>query len=55
MRELAARHGVRLSAPELALVQDSFEVVVNATASSMSGGGIPVSASVLARGALAST
>jgi shikimate dehydrogenase len=51
--ELAARHGVQLCAPELALVQGSFEVVVNATASSMTGGGIPVSERVLERRALA--
>jgi shikimate dehydrogenase len=51
--ELAARHGVELSAPELSLVQGSYEVVVNATASSMSGAGIPVPARVLGRRALA--
>jgi shikimate dehydrogenase len=51
--ELAAQHGVQLSAPELHAVTGSYEVVVNGTATSMQGAGVPVSPAVLARGALA--
>ena len=50
---LARKHGVELMAPELALVQGSFDVVINGTASSLSGAGVPVPASVLKPGALA--
>ena len=52
-RELAQRQGVELLAPELADLQGRFDVVVNATASSMSGAAVPVPASVLNPGALA--
>lgn len=58
--ELVARHGalaqaqgVQLTAAGLDQVRASFDLVVNATASSLSGGGVPVPASVLRRGALA--
>lgn len=50
---LALRHGVELEAPELVRLQGNFAVVVNATASSMTGAGVPVPASVLKPGALA--
>lgn len=50
---LAAALGVELHACELDVIDGSFHVVVNATASSMSGSGIPVAASVLKPGALA--
>jgi shikimate dehydrogenase len=50
---LAERHGVELAAPELSQVHGTFDVVVNATASSLSGAGVPVAASVLKPGALA--
>lgn len=50
---LAARHGVRLEAPELHAVHGTYEVVVNGSASSMAGAAVPVAPSVLARGALA--
>jgi shikimate dehydrogenase len=50
---LAAQHGVGLEAPELHEVRGSFDVVVNATSSSLSGAAVPVSADVLKRGALA--
>jgi shikimate dehydrogenase len=50
---LALEHGVELIAPELTLLQGSFDVIVNGTASSLTGGGVPVSASVLKPGALA--
>ena len=50
---LAARHGVRLEAPELGEVRESFDVVINATASSLGGAAIPVSPAVLKRGTLA--
>lgn len=50
---LAAQHGVRLEAPELHAVHGSYEVVLNGTATSMSGAAVPVSPSVLARGTLA--
>jgi shikimate dehydrogenase len=50
---LAAQHGVRLEAPALHEVHDAFDVVINATASSMSGAAIPVPPSVLRPGALA--
>jgi shikimate dehydrogenase len=50
---LAAQHGVGLEAPELHEVRGSFDVVVNATSSSLSGAAIPVPADVLKPGALA--
>ena len=50
---LARQHGVELEAPELSQVQGSFDVVVNATASSLSGAAVPVAAGALKPGALA--
>lgn len=50
---LAQQHGVNLHSSELQAVKDPFDVVVNATASSLSGAGVPVAASVLKPGALA--
>jgi shikimate dehydrogenase len=50
---LATQHGVALHAPELGAIAGSYDVVLNATASSMSGAGIPVKNSVLRPGALA--
>ncbi|MEO5671347.1 MAG: shikimate dehydrogenase [Ramlibacter sp.] len=50
---LAVEHGVDLAACGLAEVHDGFDVVVNATASSLSGAGVPVDAHVLQRGTLA--
>jgi shikimate dehydrogenase len=50
---LARTHGVDLTAPELDKLQGSFALVINATATSLSGAGIPVPAAVLERGALA--
>jgi shikimate dehydrogenase len=50
---LAAQRGVRLEAPGLQEVRDGFDVVINATASSMSGAGVPVAPGVLKHGALA--
>jgi shikimate dehydrogenase len=50
--DLARAHGVEVAASALA-VQDSFDVVINATAASMSGSGIPIAASVIKPGALA--
>jgi shikimate dehydrogenase len=50
---LAAQCGVRLEAPGLQEVRDGFDVVINATASSMSGAGVPVAPGVLKHGALA--
>jgi shikimate dehydrogenase len=50
---LAGGEGVELSAPPLAQVREGFDVVINATATSMSGAAIPVPPSVLKRGALA--
>jgi shikimate dehydrogenase len=49
---LAARHQVELIASSLA-VPGRFDVVINATASSMSGADVPIAASVLKPGALA--
>jgi len=51
--ELARRHRVELSAPEIALLQGTFDIIINATASSMSGAGVPVPAGLLKPGALA--
>jgi shikimate dehydrogenase len=50
---LAREEGVDLSAPPLAQVREGFDVVINATATSMSGAAVPVPPSVLKRGALA--
>ena len=50
---LAAQHGVRLEAGGLQAVQGGFDVVVNATASSMIGAAVPVAPDVLKPGALA--
>ena len=50
---LAHRHGVELEAPELSQVLGAFDVVVNATASSLSGAAVPVAAGALKPGALA--
>ena len=50
---LARACGVTLSAVALHAVAGAFDVVVNASSSSLSGAGIPVAASVLKRGALA--
>ncbi len=50
---LAAAHGVELAARGLDDAGGGFGIVVNATATSMAGTGVPVPASVLAPGALA--
>jgi shikimate dehydrogenase len=50
---LALQHGVTLEAQALDSVPGRFDVLVNATASSLSGGAVPVPASVLKPGALA--
>jgi shikimate dehydrogenase len=50
---LAAQHGVELAATALNEVHGAFDIVVNGTASSLSGSGVPVPASVLKAGALA--
>jgi shikimate dehydrogenase len=50
---LAADAGTALHASSLEAVQGAFDVVINATASSLAGGGIPVAPSVLRPGALA--
>jgi shikimate dehydrogenase len=50
---LARQHGVVLAAAPLDAVQGAFDIIVNATASSLSGSGIPVADSVLKPGALA--
>jgi shikimate dehydrogenase len=52
-RALAAQHGVRLEAPELQQVNGAFDVVINATTTSMNGAAVPVPAGVLKPGALA--
>jgi shikimate dehydrogenase len=51
--ELAREHGVELIAPELPRLQGAFDIVINATASSMSGAGVPIPAAALRPGALA--
>ena len=51
--KLAHEHGVTLEAVALDAVAGPFDVVVNATASSLSGAGVPVPDSVLKPGALA--
>ena len=50
---LALEHHAALEAQELDTIDGAFDVIVNATASSLAGSGVPVSASVLKRGALA--
>lgn len=49
---LAARHAVELGASGLSIA-GKFDVVINATAASMSGAGVPIAAGVLKPGALA--
>jgi shikimate dehydrogenase len=51
--DLANRHGVELAASGLADAPAAFDIVVNASASSLHGGGVPVAASVLRPGSLA--
>lgn len=50
---LALQHHVVLEAHELHAVPGAFDVIVNATASSLAGGSVPVAAGVLKPGALA--
>ncbi|MGE0496437.1 MAG: shikimate dehydrogenase [Ramlibacter sp.] len=50
---LAAQHSVQLQDCELHNVSGGFDVVINATSSSLAGGQVPVPASVLKPGALA--
>jgi shikimate dehydrogenase len=50
---LARELGVDVAARGLDEVHDAFDVIVNATASSLSGAGVPVDTHVLKRGALA--
>ena len=50
---LASQHKVQLAAAPLADVQGAFNIVVNATASSLSGAAVPVPHTVLKPGALA--
>jgi shikimate dehydrogenase len=50
---IARQHGVTLAASGLADVPGGFDVVINATASSLHGAGIPVPAGALRAGALA--
>ncbi|MES2634124.1 MAG: shikimate dehydrogenase [Pseudomonadota bacterium] len=50
---LAQQHRVKLQAPELLQVTDDFDVVINATATSLAGQAVPVSPAVLRRGTLA--
>ena len=49
----ADQHGVALAATGLADAGDAFDVVLNSSASSLAGAGVPVSAAVLKPGALA--
>jgi shikimate dehydrogenase len=49
----ASQHGVALAATGLADAGDAFDVVLNSSASSLAGAGVPVSAAVLRPGALA--
>ncbi len=50
---IAAQHGVELAALEQQAVDEDFDVVINATASSLAGAEVPVPASVLRAGSLA--
>ena len=49
----ASQHGVALAATGLADAGEAFDVVLNSSASSLAGAGVPVAAAVLAPGALA--
>lgn len=51
--DLAQPHGVALSAQAQQGIQGSFDIIINATAASLQGAGIPVPASVLRPGCLA--
>jgi shikimate dehydrogenase len=51
--DLAQRNKTDLQAHELQALDGSFDIVINATASSLSGAGVPVTASTLKPGALA--
>ena len=50
---LASQHGVELSSCEPGAIAGRFDIVVNATAASMAGSGVPVAAAVLKPKALA--
>jgi shikimate dehydrogenase len=50
---LATQRGVQLEAPEIHTVRHAFDVVINATATSMTGAAVPVAPGVLKPGALA--
>lgn len=52
-RALATHQRAQLHAARLEALQGTFDIVVNATASSLAGGGVPVAPSVLRPGALA--
>lgn len=52
-RAVAERHGVQLSACGLDSIQGSFDLIVNATAASLAGDGIPVPPAAVRAGALA--
>lgn len=52
-QSLAERTGTRLEARPLDAVAQAYDVVINATASSLAGGDIPVAATVLRHGSLA--
>lgn len=52
-QDIAARHGAQLSVSEPQHVQGNFDIVINATASSLAGAAVPVAASVLKPGCLA--
>ena len=52
-RALASEFAVELAASSLTSMAGSFDIVINATASSLSGAGVPVTGSVLKPGALA--
>ena len=51
--DLAQQHGVELGAPGPAQLRGAYAVVINATASSLSGAAVPIPGSVLQPGALA--